>query len=163
MKTKLQPRRVIAMLLTLALLLGAMPISAMAAGHKGEQPDEVTFKTMRMEGIRSQHEISQYTYFDSTGKCYMPANLNQNDSWVLLSYVIQKSQFVDLELYRLDEDQVEVDSDGNFILRYRGADGEAVEDISELLVPEDFLLDKFMYFLFPHRELATCGVRHRPA
>ncbi len=59
MKRQKRLSRVISLLLTLALVLSFLPTQALALGSYGEPPDQVAFKVMRMDGIRTVNLLSE--------------------------------------------------------------------------------------------------------
>lgn len=60
MKRQKRLSRVISMLLTLALVVGLLPTQALALGSYGEPPDQVAFKVMSMDGIKTKEPIAKY-------------------------------------------------------------------------------------------------------
>ena len=104
MKRQKRLSRVISLLLTLALVVGLLPTQALALGSYGEPPDQVAFKVMRMDGVRTVKPISKYLYGTKVNDLYRPVDLNYSGSWIQLTYVIARSQPVSLELYKLNSD-----------------------------------------------------------
>ena len=104
MKRQKRLSRVVSILLTLALVVSLLPTQALALGSYGEPPDQVAFKVMRMDGVRTVKPISKYLYGTKVNDLYRPVDLNYSGSWVQLTYVIAKSQPVILELYKLNSD-----------------------------------------------------------
>ena len=78
-------KRFLSCFLTLALLIGLLPMSVLAAGAHGERPDDVTFKVMKMDGIRTFHPIAEYLYATKENDFYSATDLNYQDSWVQLT------------------------------------------------------------------------------
>lgn len=105
MKRQKRLSRVVSILLTLALVVSLLPTQALALGSYGEPPDQVAFKVMRMDGVRTVKPISKYLYGTKVNDLYRPVDLNYSGSWVQLTYVIAKSQPVSLELYKLNNKQ----------------------------------------------------------
>ena len=103
MKRQKRLSRAISILLTLALILGLLPAQALALGSYGEPPETVAFKVMRMDGVRTATPISKYLYGTKENQFLRSTDLNQSGSWVQLTYVIEKSQPVSLELYKLKD------------------------------------------------------------
>ena len=104
MKRQKRLSRVVSILLTLALVVSLLPTQALALGSYGEPPDQVAFKVMRMDGVRTVKPISKYLYGTKVNDLYRPVDLNYSGSWIQLTYVIARSQPVSLELYKLNSD-----------------------------------------------------------
>ena len=104
MKRQKRLSKVVSILLILALVVNLLPTQALALGSYGEPPDQVAFKVMRMDGVRTVKPISKYLYGTKVNDLYRPVDLNYSGSWVQLTYVIAKSQPVSLELYKLNSD-----------------------------------------------------------
>ena len=102
MKRQKRLSRVVSILLTLALVVSLLPTQALALGSYGEPPDQVAFKVMRMDGVRTVKPISKYLYGTKENQFFRSTDLNYSGSWVQLTYVIEKSQQVSLELYKLE-------------------------------------------------------------
>ena len=124
MKCQKRLSRVISMLLTFALVLGLLPTHALALGSYGEPPNSVAFKVMRMDGVRTVSPVSKYLYGTKENQFYRSIDLSRSGSWVQLTYVIEKSQPVSLELYKLNGAPP---AEGPMILDY-APDADMVEE-----------------------------------
>lgn len=124
MKRQKRLSRVFSMLLTFALVLGLLPTHALALGSYGEPPNSAAFKIMRMDGVRTVSPVSKYLYGTKENQFYRPIDLSQSGSWVQLTYVIQKSQPVSLELYKLNDAP---SAEGSMILNH-ASDADMVEE-----------------------------------
>lgn len=94
--------RMTSLILVFALMLSLLPTQALALGSYGEPPETVAFKVMRMDGVRTVAPISKYLYGTKENQFFRSTDLNYSGSWVQLTYVIEKSQQVSLELYKLE-------------------------------------------------------------
>ena len=110
MKRQKQFSRVLSLVLTLSLVIGMLPASALAAqlrpyGIDGENVARTQYKGMTLTDLSTGYPIARYDYNSAINRFYQGINMNEgNDggiSRVLLSYTIEKSQYVDLKLYKL--------------------------------------------------------------
>ena len=101
MKVRKQFTRIVALILTIAILLGLLPASALAAS--APDLDIIDYKAMRLENL-SSGDIAKYAYDGETNKFYSPVDLSRDGTWMRLSYTIEKSQPVTLSLYELNEE-----------------------------------------------------------
>ena len=114
MKAKTKCRQVLSLILTLALLLGMLPTTVFAApGDGGEDENIIKHKAMTLESI-TETKVSDYQYSSTVNTFFSDININGYEdengvthgySWTLLTYTIEKSQPVDLMLYKLDDDR----------------------------------------------------------
>ncbi len=138
MKVKRSMQRMLALVLVLALLVGALPMQVLGAealGPQGQRPEENHFKTMRINSVRTGAQIADSVCATGLNTFYAPINLDQADTWTLLSYVIEKSQPVELALYRLDEKGGEYtpNEENQIEMKFR------TEPEDQVLEPEEFL------------------------
>ena len=120
MKKAKLTKRTLSLLLTLAMLLGMLPVTAAAA----EQlvPQDSDYKGFSMENSDSGRWISYDQFSQKETTFYYPINLTEGNTWTKLTFTIELSQFVSLELYKLDSQYVTdnmtifIDEDsGNFL------------------------------------------------
>ena len=110
MKRQKQLSRVLSLVLTLSLVIGMLPASALAAqvrpyAIEGEIVERTQYKGMTMTDLSTGYPVARYDYNSAINRFYQGVNMNEgNDggiSLTLLSYTIEKSQYVDLKLYKL--------------------------------------------------------------
>lgn len=106
MKARKRFSRIVASTLTLAILLGLLPTSALAAMAGGL--NAIDYKAMRLENLAAG-DIAKYVYDDENNKFYAPVDLSNANTWMRLSYTIEKSQPITLSLYELNEDGCSVE------------------------------------------------------
>lgn len=136
------PKRVISLMLTLALLLGMLPTVALAA-RDGEVPSIIEYKAMSLVNLQGGEWLSRYEYAQEDNTFYSDVNLNI-PSLLRIGFTIEKSQNVSLALYELKDSAVLDGSDGypHAHLEYY-FDPEAPDFGAS--VPEDFLGTKIGY------------------
>ena len=101
MKGQKRSFRVISLILTFALVLTMLPVTAMATYTRGV--DDAVFKNMQLYGVANQRPISTYFYKNSDNFFHTPVttdNGGKNLEWTILAFSMQFSQPVDLVLYR---------------------------------------------------------------
>ena len=101
MKARKRFSRIVASTLTMAILLGLLPVSALAASDRAL--DITDYKAMRLENLAAG-DVAQYVYDGENNKFYAPVDLSNANTWMRLSYTIEKSQPITLSLYELNED-----------------------------------------------------------
>lgn len=103
MKVRQYAVKTLALVLTLSMLLGLLPISALAAVPGAGMDSAGAYKNMNLHSAANHRPISTYTYADSTnyfntGAAIDPANPGGLE-WMLLWFAIEKNQPATLELY----------------------------------------------------------------
>ena len=102
MKVQKRVSQAISFILTLTLLLGMLPVSALAAGN---MPDiDLAFRTMTISDVNGGGNYSEfYTQGENKfeNKFKKPVRFGNDNVWVRLTYAIQVSQEISLELYEL--------------------------------------------------------------
>ncbi len=140
MKKAKLTKRTLSLLLTLAMLLGMLPVTAAAA----EQlvPQDSDYKGFSMENSDSGRWISYDQFSQKETTFYYPINLTEGNTWTKLTFTIELSQFVSLELYKLDSQYVTdnmtifIDEDsGNFLYQTLPLDYKKESEVE--LEPED--------------------------
>ena len=110
MKRQKQLSRVLSLVLTLSLVIGMLPASVLAAqvrpyAIEGEIVERTQYKGMTMTDLSTGYPVARYDYNSAINRFYQGVNMNEgNDggiSLTLLSYTIEKSQYIDLKLYKL--------------------------------------------------------------
>lgn len=142
MKERASMKRALSLLLTLALVLGLLPTSAFAA-RDGEVPSIIEYKAMSLTNLLDKSWISRYEYAQERNTFYDDVNLNI-PSLLRLVFTIEKSQNVNLVLYKLDESVVqhpEDDDDYAHLEYYYDPDA----DDFGASVPEEFLGERIGY------------------
>lgn len=103
--TKQWTKRAITLLLALSMLLGMLPMSALAAGDQTIDP--IIFKNMQMYSETNHRPISTYFCEDQNNYFHTPLttiNGGRNLEWSILAFSIQFSQDVDLVLYEANDE-----------------------------------------------------------
>lgn len=109
MKARQRAKKFTAVILTLAMLITALPLQVFAyiPGHD----TEAGFKNMYMHSAVNQRPIATYMYGDNTNYFNSAATLDPSNpgglEWMLLTFAIDRNQDVDLLLYRLKGEQLE--------------------------------------------------------
>ena len=98
MKVRKQIKKFTATFLTLALLLTMLPTIALA-----EDQELIKFKNMQMDVLRNNAPVSLYDYASKENDFIRGLAFNLDQTWVKLNYVISYSQYVKLELYRMED------------------------------------------------------------
>lgn len=142
MKTARTTRRTISLLLTLALLLGMLPTTAFAA-HEGETPAIIEFKSMTLVNLMGRQWISRYEYAKEENTFSGDVNLNV-PSLLRIGFTIEKSQYVNLALYKLDERVVQHPENGDDYAHLTYYYDPEADDLGAS-VPEEFLGTKIGY------------------
>lgn len=104
MSNKKSWQKLIATILSLAMILSLFPATVFAAGPPPENPDVIRFKNMHLVNLRNSTYISEYDYQSKGNHFISEVALDQNQTWLKLSYAIEVSQYVKLELYKLGEE-----------------------------------------------------------
>lgn len=136
--------RVISFILTVALLLGMIP--AVAAAAEQHLPHDEDYKGFSMENLNNGEWISYDKYVDKQTIFFAPINMASGHTWTKLTFTIEKSQYVALELYRVHPDYLaanlteHVNDDG---VKYTTLPMEA--DFSDPPLQEDFLWERMGY------------------
>ena len=110
MKVKRYWKKILSLVLTSALLLGLLPTAAFAYSPD-EKTDIIEFKAMVLENLTGG-TVSEYQYLTTDNTFYSDINMNgytdedgeYGYSWTMLSYTIEKTQPVNLMLYRMNDD-----------------------------------------------------------
>ena len=137
MKARKRFSRVVASTLTLALLLGMLPMAAFAA-DPDYAPTVAELKNMTMENVLNAEEISLYSNGEMTNYFYRGINLS-NNALVKVGYTLEQSQPVSLALYKMAEGD-----------EWTGDEVELVP--GDTTDPEPFLAD-FVGYLYGPRVL----------
>ena len=135
MKVRKRFSRIVASTLTLAILLGLLPTSALAAMAGGL--NAIDYKAMRLENLAAG-DVAKYVYDGETNKFYATVDLSNANTWMRLSYTIEKSQPITLSLYELNEDGCSVEYPTPGSENYY-AQVELAYDREDADVPEPFL------------------------
>lgn len=107
MKRQKQLSRVLSLVLTLSMILGMLPTVAFAA-QKGEVPGIIEYKAMTLVNLQGGQWLSRYDYAQADNTFYEDAAVNLNiPSLLRIGFTIEKSQNVDLVLYKLKESAVQ--------------------------------------------------------
>ncbi len=110
MKVKRYWKKILSLVLTSALLLGLLPTAAFAYSPD-EKTDIIEFKALVLENLTGG-TVSEYQYLTTDNTFYSDINMNgytdedgeYGYSWTMLSYTIEKTQPVNLMLYRMNDD-----------------------------------------------------------
>ena len=137
MKARKRFSRVVASTLTLALLLGMLPMAAFAA-DPDYAPTVAELKNMTMENVLNAEEISLYSNGEMTNYFYRGINLS-NNALVKVGYTLEQSQPASLALYKMAEGD-----------EWTGDEVELVP--GDTTDPEPFLAD-FVGYLYGTRVL----------
>lgn len=100
-------QKLIASVLTLAMILTMLPTAAFAATTEDPiiQPDAAEFKQMGLYSLRDNgRRVSFFSHATRYNDFLTSANMTYSDSWYKLIYVIEKSQPVVLELYEMKDE-----------------------------------------------------------
>lgn len=134
-------KKLTAWLLTLALILTLLPVSALAA-IPGTDDQDSRFKNMLLHSAVNRRPISTYQYKDSINYFQTPITIQDGTGtlpstsgkleWTLLTFAIDRNQTGDLKLYKLDTERLE---DGQIPLVPRDDDPDALEDFLIPLIP----------------------------
>ena len=123
-------KRLTASLLSIAIILTLLPVTAMAA--IADKDSDMVFKNMYLHSAMNQRPISTYMYGDSMNYINTATTLDPSTpgglEWMLLTFAIDKSQNIDLELYKLSDELSDED-----LLEFELAPNPD-------LIPEDFLV-----------------------
>ena len=105
MKSRKLRKRIVSLLLTFAMLLSLVPVSALAAEPEDERPASAEFKVMGLYSLRNNgRRVSYFSYETRDNTFLTNANITYPQSWFKLVHVIEKSQPITLELYEMNED-----------------------------------------------------------
>ena len=134
-------KKLTAWLLTLALILTLLPVSALAA-IPGTDDQDSRFKNMLLHSAVNRRPISTYQYKDSINYFQTPITIQDGTGtlpstsgkleWTLLTFAIDRNQTGDLKLYKLDTERLEA---GQIPLVPRDDDPDALEDFLIPLIP----------------------------
>ena len=103
-RTKKLGKRLLSLLLTLALTFTLVPTVALA-----EDAELIKFKNMHMLVLRNGMTVANYDYASKQNDLEHSIALALDGSWVKLDFVISYSQDVSLKLYRMSEEAGEQD------------------------------------------------------
>lgn len=144
MKRQKQLSRVLSLVLTLSMILGMLPTVAFAA-QKGEVPGIIEYKAMTLVNLQGGQWLSRYDYAQADNTFYEDAAVNLNiPSLLRIGFTIEKSQNVDLVLYKLKESAVQkIENDDDHAHLDYYFDPEAPDFGAS--VPEEFLGEKIGY------------------
>lgn len=142
MKTRKRFSKFVSLILTIALVLGMLPITASASQLV---PQTADYKGFSMENLNNGAWISYDKFWDMKTIFFRPINLNGGQTWTKLTFTIELSQYVSLELYKIKDEYVRENLDPRgqgddaysiLPLKYQAAEGE---DVTLESLREDFL------------------------
>ncbi len=112
-------KKVVSVTLSLAMVIGILPITALAA------PADITkFKSMRMSTFDGT-QVAAFDYYSATNTRYNAVNMNDGMTWAKLSYTVEYTQPVSLILYKMNADY---EGENPIQLDYDPDDADANED-----------------------------------
>lgn len=93
-------KQAVSVLLTMAMLLGLLPAGvASAAGQL--LPQDTDYKGFSMEDLNNHAWVSYDKYSERQTMFFVPVDLSGGNTWTKLTFTIELSQYVSLELYKL--------------------------------------------------------------
>lgn len=93
------------MLLTLTLLLGMLPAAAFASGTQ-VLPKDADYKGFSMEDMSNHQWVPYDKYSDQETLFFAPVYLSKGQGWTKLTFTIELSQYVSLELYKITDEHL---------------------------------------------------------